>query len=33
MGVLLELSKEFNIDRFLAVLLESLVDNRYEPDF
>ncbi|KAF2311685.1 hypothetical protein GH714_025935 [Hevea brasiliensis] len=27
-GVLLELSKEFNIDRFLSVLLESLVDNR-----
>ncbi|WCJ36431.1 ARM repeat superfamily protein [Euphorbia peplus] len=26
-GVLLELSKEFNIDKFLALLLESLVDN------
>lgn len=29
-GVLMGLSKEFNIDRFLAVLLEALVDNRCE---
>jgi hypothetical protein len=28
--VLMGLSKEFNIDRFLAVLLEALVDNRCE---
>ncbi|XP_065871790.1 uncharacterized protein At3g06530 [Euphorbia lathyris] len=26
-GVLLELSQEFNIDKFLSLLLESLVDN------
>ncbi|XP_021654039.2 uncharacterized protein At3g06530 isoform X1 [Hevea brasiliensis] len=31
-GVLLELSKEFNIDRFLSVLLESLVDNSSSDD-
>ncbi|KAJ7949476.1 U3 small nucleolar RNA-associated protein [Quillaja saponaria] len=26
-GILLELSKEFNIDRFLSVLLDSLIDS------
>ncbi|KAI9160506.1 hypothetical protein LWI28_008767 [Acer negundo] len=31
-GILLDLSKEFNIDRFLAVLLESLVDYSSSDD-
>ncbi|KAG6781264.1 hypothetical protein POTOM_014155 [Populus tomentosa] len=31
-GVLMGLSKEFNIDRFLAVLLEALVDNSSSDD-
>ncbi|CAK7335892.1 unnamed protein product [Dovyalis caffra] len=31
-GVLLGLSKEFNIDRFLAVVLEALVDNSSSDD-
>eukprot|EP00257_Ricinus_communis_P020965 XP_015580336.1 uncharacterized protein At3g06530 [Ricinus communis] len=31
-GVLLELSKEFNIDKFLSVLLESLVDYSCSDD-
>uniref|UniRef100_A0A6N2JZM9 BP28 C-terminal domain-containing protein n=1 Tax=Salix viminalis TaxID=40686 RepID=A0A6N2JZM9_SALVM len=31
-GVLIGLSKEFNIDRFLAVLLEALVDNSSSDD-
>lgn len=29
-GVLLELSKEFNIEKFLVVLLDSLIDCRWE---
>jgi hypothetical protein len=28
--VLLELSKEFNIEKFLVVLLDSLIDCRWE---
>ncbi|KAK3217662.1 hypothetical protein Dsin_011632 [Dipteronia sinensis] len=31
-GILLDLSKEFNIDRFLAMLLESLVDYSSSDD-
>ncbi|XWS47705.1 hypothetical protein CRYUN_Cryun13aG0007100 [Craigia yunnanensis] len=31
-GILLELSKEFNIDRFLAILLEALVDQSSSDD-
>ncbi|XP_012466889.1 uncharacterized protein At3g06530 isoform X1 [Gossypium raimondii] len=31
-AVLLELSKEFNIDRFLAILLEALVDQSSSDD-
>ncbi|XP_022736221.1 uncharacterized protein At3g06530 isoform X4 [Durio zibethinus] len=31
-GILLELSKDFNIDRFLAILLEALVDQSSSDD-
>ncbi|XVE56436.1 hypothetical protein DITRI_Ditri04bG0009000 [Diplodiscus trichospermus] len=31
-GILLELSKEFNIDRFLAIMLEALVDQSSSDD-
>ena len=30
--MLMELSKEFNIDRFLSMLLEALVDCRWKVD-
>lgn len=32
-GILLELSREFNIDKFLSILMDSLVEYRWDWDF